>query len=137
MRTKPSQPYIALYGSLRRGQQPHAKFGLNRHLELVGPCLLQGVLHDFGDWPGLVEGDGQVVAELYAMRRHDILEQLDTFEACDPVNPEKGLFVRRLVRLIEPAGISAYVYYYNHGTDGQPVITSGDWVRHLGGKAKL
>lgn len=126
------QTFIALYGSLRRGQRPHVDLGLDRLLRMVGPCTLKGTLHDFGDWPGLVEGEGRVHAELYEVMSPDALHTLDGYEACDPASPERGLFIRRLVPLVEPETVSAFVYFYNRDPATAPVISCGDWVRHHG-----
>jgi gamma-glutamylcyclotransferase (GGCT)/AIG2-like uncharacterized protein YtfP len=129
-------PLLALYGSLRRGQPPHAELGLERLLRYVGPCTLAGILHDFGDWPGLVPGAGTVTAELFEVVSRDALPMLDAYEACDAAMSECGLFVREEVALIAPAGISAFVYLYNCETGGAPVIESGDWVACLRARGK-
>lgn len=137
MHSRPSHELLALYGSLRRGQPPHVEFGLDRRLRFISPCVLSGLLHDFGEWPGLVAGQGRVVGELFEMVEPDTMQLLDGFEACDADHPEKGLFIRRLVPLVEPAATSASVYFYNRDPSAMPVITGGDWVRHLQARTAL
>ena len=122
---------LALYGSLRRGQPAYRRLGLDRALRFAGPCEISGALHDFGDWPGLVAGDGHVAGELYEVVQRGALAKLDAYEACNPARPAKGLFIRREVTLVSPARMRAMVYVFNRDTGDAPLIESGDWLRHL------
>lgn len=123
--------YLALYGSLRRGQPAYRRLGLDRALRFAGPCVIAGALYDFGDWPGLVEGDGHATGELFEVVQRGVLRRLDAYEACNPARPAKGLFIRREVALVSPARMHAMVYFYNRETDDAPLVENGDWVRHL------
>ena len=125
---------LALYGSLRRGEQAYREFALENRLQFVSPCIIAGNLHDFGEWPGLVEGEGRVTGELFRVIELETIGLLDNFEGCNQVNPDEGLFIRRLVPLLEPARKRAFVYFYNQDPACAPVISSGDWIAYIRSK---
>jgi gamma-glutamylcyclotransferase (GGCT)/AIG2-like uncharacterized protein YtfP len=120
---------IAFYGTLRRGQPGHLSLGLADRLRFAGACKIRGVLIDLGSYPGLSEGDGIVVGELYAIGDGSVLADLDRFEEYDPAHPEASLFLRKEVVLIEPA-VPVFVYYLNDdmAADRSRTIPSGDWM---------
>lgn len=122
--------YLALYGSLRRGEAAHKRLGLAGKLRYVGPCRLRGLLFDLGDYPALLPGDGVVIAELYEIRGLRTVALLDAFEGADPRRPGRGLFVRRPVALLAP-DVKADVYFYGAGRVPGTArkIASGDWKR--------
>lgn len=124
-RTEPR--HIALYGSLRRGESAHAGLRLERLLRYLGPCRLQGLLYDLGDYPGLLTGAGKVRADLFEIAAPHALEILDAFEECDLRNPHAGLYRRETVTLTAPRQ-RAWVYLYNRPVGNAIHIESGDWV---------
>lgn len=126
---------VALYGSLRRGQPASRQLRLDRMLRWIGTCVVPGRLYDFGDYPGLVpDDDGEVVADLFAVRRAEALSVMDAFEGYRHHEPAASLYLRRSVDLIRPL-TSAWIYVYNTGHDAHdhrnaPVIGGGDWLAH-------
>lgn len=102
---------------------------LDAHIELLGACVLGGRLYDFGPYPCLVGGDEAVRGELWRVISDDALEILDDWEEYDPRSPQRSVYVRRRVRLREPA-LEAWVYYWNRSTDGLELIAGGDWRAH-------
>ncbi|MBO6784775.1 MAG: gamma-glutamylcyclotransferase [Alphaproteobacteria bacterium] len=116
---------VAFYGTLRRGERGFAELQLHERVRFLGSCRIAGVLCDLGAYPGLVEGNGSVVAELYDLHDTDLLGELDYYELYDPARPDTSEFIRRRVRLLEP-GREAWVYFYN-GPCARP-IASGDWL---------
>jgi gamma-glutamylcyclotransferase (GGCT)/AIG2-like uncharacterized protein YtfP len=121
--------YLAVYGTLRPGLAlPDQPRELAELLSDRGPCVLAGVLHDLGAYPGLRTGAGRVNGQLYELddpaRAFDIL---DVYEGFDPVDPDRSLYVRRRVPLLEPS-VEAWVYLYNREPDPMSVINSGDWL---------
>jgi gamma-glutamylcyclotransferase (GGCT)/AIG2-like uncharacterized protein YtfP len=120
--------HIALYGSLRRGESAYASLHLERLLRYRGPCRLEGLLYDLGDYPGLVPGSGAVHGELFEIAATHALDILDAFEECDPRNPHAGLYRRKAVTLIAPRQ-RAFVYLYNRPVEEAARIESGDWVK--------
>src|SRR5262245_64481917 len=66
------------YGTLMRG------YGLHRLLatgaKLLGAGSVRGTLLDLGDFPGLVDGAGRVVGEVYRLDAPELLAVLDRAE---------------------------------------------------------
>jgi gamma-glutamylcyclotransferase (GGCT)/AIG2-like uncharacterized protein YtfP len=118
--------HIAFYGLLLGGLRAEAVPGLPEGLRYERPCRIPGVIYDLGGFPGLRAGEGEVSGELYALERPAVLEHLDAFEGFDPADPERSLYVRRRLMLLEPPA-RAWVYLYNGDPGGRPVIHSGDW----------
>lgn len=126
---------VAFYGSLRQGERAYIELRLEARLTYLGPCRIRGTLYDLGAYPGLREGPGTVVGELYGLPDPALLGELDFYELFDPESPHTSEFVRRRVRLITP-GRDAWVYVHNpdghspqtRQTDDR-VIASGDWTR--------
>lgn len=132
--------YVAVYGSLMDGQSLPDRPDLDEFLERVGPCKLPGRLFDMGDYPGLLEGEGTVVGELFRFHRPLALpgdralaafRVLDEYERFDARNLKDSLYHRKVMRLPDP-DIDAWVYLYNHPLRGdEPRIESGDWRQYV------
>lgn len=103
---------------------------LDTHIELLGDCLLEGRLYDFGPYPCLVPGDQAVHGELWRAISDDALTILDDWEEYDPSSPGRSVYVRRCVRLRQP-NVQAWAYYWNRPTDGLGLILGGDWRTHV------
>jgi len=120
--------HLFVYGTLRSNQPNAPRLGGATPL---GWATTDGRLVDLGDYPGLVEGDGAVVGELFHLPLA-ALDRIDDLEGFDPLDPEGSLFLReeRTVHLPgRNARLSAWTYRWPHG-GGSP-IENGDWVRHL------
>lgn len=122
---------VAFYGTLRQREPGYHQLQLERKLRFLGMCSIPGVLYDLGDYPALFNGDGVVVAELFALSNESLMSHLDEFEGYDPANPTSSLFVRRETKLAGGEGV-AWVYFYGE-SDRPPArakrIVTGDWVR--------
>jgi gamma-glutamylcyclotransferase (GGCT)/AIG2-like uncharacterized protein YtfP len=125
--------YVAVYGSLRKGLHLSDHPEVQDELIDCGSCVIPGLLYDLGDYPGLRPGDGRVVGELYKLLDLSALRVLDEYERYDALHPDKSLYIRRAVRLVEPA-IDAWTYIYNEKIDESRRILSGDWALHRGEK---
>ncbi|MDQ2727061.1 MAG: gamma-glutamylcyclotransferase [Actinomycetota bacterium] len=122
---------LAVYGSLRRGLAlPYQPPDLDRLLGDRGPCLIAGRLVDLGAYPGLVGGQGQVVADLCGLPDEATLAVFDDYEGYDPDQPVTSRYLRIRVRLIEP-GVDAWTYLYNQAWTPEMLVGSGDWHRHV------
>jgi gamma-glutamylcyclotransferase (GGCT)/AIG2-like uncharacterized protein YtfP len=128
-----STEHLAFYGSLMTGLDAMDEVEVSDKIEFVGPCRIRGDLYDLGAYPGLVDGDGTVVGELYAIREGcmSVLHRLDRFEHYDPSDQEGSLYVRSCVRLLEPEDTDAWLYVYTQDVSGRQTVSSGDWQRHL------
>jgi gamma-glutamylcyclotransferase (GGCT)/AIG2-like uncharacterized protein YtfP len=111
---------IFVYGTLRKGECRHY---LLEDSQFIGYARAKGyLLYNIGAYPGMVEGDGKVVGEVY-----EIPETL--FEKLDWVEGVPDLFRRELIEVTLENGqtISAYAYIYNRKIDNKLLIPSGDW----------
>ena len=126
--------YIALYGSLRKqggiGDEPD----LSKRLKPAGAAIIEGKLIDLGDYPGLIQGPGEVQAELCEVVDRDAFRIMDQHERYDPTDVKGSLYLRRAVRLLQP-NVDAWVYVYNHPAGDAPEVAGGDWIKHLATKA--
>ncbi len=95
---------FAVYGLLRAGESGFAQFGLEEAFAPLGPCTLRGQLYDLGAYPGLVEGKGQVIGEIFEVRDPSVMPRVDAFEDYWPEDPARSRYERRKVRLIERTG---------------------------------
>lgn len=124
--------WIAVYGTLMRGNAGQRLAGIQGQLTYVGPCTLPGVLYDLGDYPGMIAGEGAVKAEIYSLCEPGVLAKLDRYEGCFEADPN-ALFVRRRVRL-DAVGADCWVYFYNRDVTGHLPIPTGDWIGYRGGR---
>jgi gamma-glutamylcyclotransferase (GGCT)/AIG2-like uncharacterized protein YtfP len=125
---------IAFYGTLMTGLGGQQRLGVERQLEFVGSCVLQGTLIDIDWYPGLArEPRGRVVGELHRVRDLAVLDLLDRYEGYDPVDPVGSEYVRERVCTVEP-GSEAWVYVLNRDLHDRPRIASGDWRSHARAK---
>ncbi len=122
---------IAFYGTLMSTAPPlPGAPRLAGLVEVVGPCVLHGVLHDVGSYPALAPGTGRVRGELCRIASAEALAVLDAWEDY-AVDDEPGSeYLRRRVRLLEPDG-EAWTYTFNRSPTGLAVVPEGDWVAHV------
>lgn len=124
------QDLIFVYGTLMSGEAAHGEINGGNQLELVSSAVIGGRLYDIDNYPALILGNGgTVTGELYRIREgqaKSVLNSTDNFERFDARDRETSLYLRRLVRLEDPA-VDAWAYIYNKEIDEQTRISSGDW----------
>jgi gamma-glutamylcyclotransferase (GGCT)/AIG2-like uncharacterized protein YtfP len=122
---------LAVYGTLMSGQEYEGRPDVETLLRPVGPCRIAGGLYSEGDYPWLVEGEGEVAGELYEVLDPDTtLPLLDAYEDEGRHTEDgAGRYERRRVRLIEP-DVEAWVYLWDGPERGQP-LDDGDWRAFL------
>jgi gamma-glutamylcyclotransferase (GGCT)/AIG2-like uncharacterized protein YtfP len=120
------EEYVAVYGSLLEGHGLPDRPEFGSGLSTEGRCLIPGLLFDLGGYPGLVPGDGTVRGELLRVHDLSVFRALDKYEKYEPRDRDRSLYLRKAVRLVEPA-IDAWVYVYNCDVAAFPLISSGDW----------
>ena len=117
---------LAVYGTLMSGQDYEGRPDVEALLRPVGPCRIRGVLYSTGEYPWLVEEDGEVAGELYEVADAATLALLDAYEGEGRHTVEgSGVYARRRLRLLEP-DVEAWVYVWVGHPAGEP-IAEGDW----------
>ncbi len=113
---------VFVYGTLRRGEKRHAALANAR---FVGEGTVSGfVMYEPAGYPGIVEGDGIIVGEVYAVDAAT-LRSLDHIEAV-----EEGLSRREcaMIELNDGRTLKCELYLYNRGVVGCTAVPSGDWL---------
>jgi len=122
---------FAFYGTLMSGLPPRAnRPDLAAHVELVGPCLIPGMLYDVGPYPALALDDGVVTGELWRTRSPEAVAVLDAWEGYEAEVEGVSPYLRRRLRLLEPE-LDAWAYVWGRPVDGLVPIPDGDWRRHV------
>jgi gamma-glutamylcyclotransferase (GGCT)/AIG2-like uncharacterized protein YtfP len=124
---------IFLYGTLRRG----GSRDVLKHygdVEFIGAARVRGVLHDFGEYPGLrlSDAEGWVKGELFDVTPA-VLALLDEWEGIVPDATEQGEYrrIRMTVERDTREAESCWGYEIAPPNwEGRPVIASGDWTAH-------
>ncbi len=134
----PSQPkpqLIAVYGTLRKGQNTLEPLKFLDAMKHIGSCKIQGTLVDLGAYPGLLPSNNLVVGDLFEITDQRLWNELDRYEIFDPDNLAASEYERVYCRLAEPA-IDAWVYFYIGDAARTSVVESGDWSTHINGGGK-
>lgn len=135
-RRKPSESAVAqsdklfVYGSLRRGYPLHRH--LRRHgARFLGVGVIQASWRQQYPYPGALPSDcalDKIEGELYLLREPARqLKQLDELEEVNSAQPEKSLYVRRLVKVRLPTGQQhvAWTYFLPNRPTQRRLITGG------------
>jgi len=130
---------VFVYGTLRRGEANDIVSAATRHgiaaPELLGRATVQGILYDFGSYPGLIPdpNGGDVLGDVYRIDPA-LVPVLDEIEEVYP--GQQGLFLHRQIR-VEPFGdglpapCDCLFYPITLAAAAQhPAIEGGDWVVH-------
>jgi gamma-glutamylcyclotransferase (GGCT)/AIG2-like uncharacterized protein YtfP len=120
---------LFIYGTLMPGLRLQAEMQGAEHL---GPGRVPGRLVDVGRYPGLLQGDGLVVGEVYRVS-DDHLARLDAVEDMVPGERGASQYWRERVRVRDGAlaGQPVWTYVYNLPVDGLTPIPHGDYRRYI------
>lgn len=122
---------LAFYGTLMVDPDGPRRGWMDLLGSPLRPCVIPGDLFSVhGSFPALVPGDGRVVGQLWEPfeETEDVaLAQFDQIEGFHVRRPTASHYVRREVALLDPVGVTAWVYHYNYPTAGLEPIPSGDW----------
>ena len=113
---------LFVYGSLRS----EAGHPMHRRLAEGGTLLGRGSVRGrllVVDWyPGLVDGDGRVVGELWQLGDEARFAELDAYEDDEFTRVQRDVTVRSAQTR------RAWVYLYTGPVEGLDVVPSGDWL---------
>jgi gamma-glutamylcyclotransferase (GGCT)/AIG2-like uncharacterized protein YtfP len=126
---------LAVYGTLRRGERNEAVLAgatLLGHGHVRGRLVSMARTADRAyPYPALVDGDGDVRVEVYALADEAMLAAVDALEAFDPADEAASEYVRRAADVRDGPVGRAWVYVYNGPPDALgEAIDCGDWVGH-------
>jgi gamma-glutamylcyclotransferase (GGCT)/AIG2-like uncharacterized protein YtfP len=150
--------YLVVYGSLMRGLGPDHQPDFTDRLEYVGDVRVPGALYEVVEgsyrYPGLKlfeepesrflhpgrrtsrheerlkeRTEAATVAELYRVLDATVFEEVDAWEHYDATDPENSPYVRRILRMIDPA-VDAWIYVGNHA-DQTHLVPEKSWRAHL------
>jgi gamma-glutamylcyclotransferase (GGCT)/AIG2-like uncharacterized protein YtfP len=115
---------LFVYGTLRKGER---KKHFLKNCLFIGYAKAKGyLLYNLGVFPAMVEGDGEVVGEVYEIPE-SLLKELDWFERV-PYS-----YRRELIEVMFEDGQTMYVYAYIYNENieekGGKLIPSGDWKK--------
>ena len=126
-----ANPYLFVYGTLRRNSpHPMAAF-LARNGRFVGLAKTAGRLYDLGPYPGMLPAlhdNDWVQGDLYELDDAEtVLADLDRYEECPLGQPEPELFRRELaaVTALDGGSYRAWVYFYCRAVMESQRIASG------------
>lgn len=124
-----------VYGTLKEGGYFAQHFNKVRKsskwAKLKGFNLYK-IGHGKASWfPGIVEGDGDVIGEIHEYdREKDVLAAMDSIEGYRESDPKGSFYMRREleVELKDGSIEKAYVYIYNEELDSSwPQLENGIW----------
>ena len=134
---KPASYQLFVYGSLRQGFHHPAYQYIRQYFEFLGPARVKGLLYDMGDYPAALPTaeDRFIIGELYVLKNEDefgwAMAQLDDYEGVNPEAGQLALYRRDLAEVYAGSVVTgAWIYWYNSGVEGRPIIASGDVLEY-------
>ncbi len=124
---------IFVYGTLKRNSNSEMHRFLAKHADFVDTASFCGKLYKIDGYPGVVPSDDptdKVYGEFYLIHDADnLFPGLDRYEECGPEFPEPHEYCRRKQKICLGNGgtVMAWVYLYNHSTEGLPLMESADF----------
>lgn len=126
-----SLQYLFVYGTLRSdtGSIWHERL-IAPFFSLAGTGSASGTLYSLGEYPGLVEHQGDVPRVSGEVYQFDpattTLAELDLYEGCDPLTPHPQEYrrVQTCVQMDNGAVVKAWCYYFLGDVSGLEPIDS-------------
>lgn len=121
---------VFVYGTLLRGMSRSLVLAQSRFL---GLGEIQADLYDLGSYPGLIDGKGRVIGELYEIDS-TTLEALDHIEGFKADAPDLSLYLRvlrQVTNLNDGLSDTVSVYLYNGEVASREQIKHGDYRRFI------
>lgn len=122
---------LFVYGSLMRGMERASFINNPDKARFISNGVARGALYDTGAFPGMIESaNGSAVAgEVYELFDPEtFFETLDLIEGYWPDQPERSLYVRKVIAVATNEGMkNAWAYIFNQPIAGFAKIASGDF----------
>ncbi|MGZ8191044.1 MAG: gamma-glutamylcyclotransferase family protein [Methylococcaceae bacterium] len=129
--------YIFVYGTLKRNTHSKMHHFLAKYAEFVDNACYRGKLYNISYYPGVIpshDPDDVVFGEVYLLQCADfVIASLDQYEECGPDFPEPNEYIRKQQDIFLGNGdiVTAWVYIYNHSTEGLEQIKPADFLTYL------
>lgn len=132
--------FIFTYGTLRKGQGPYLRFGLDKACNYVKTTTIPGLMYTMGAYPGIkllsdFKDPPLIVGDLFEITDEYIVRRLDGYEGCDERNTDDGLYRRVLARTT--CGTETWIYEINGEQSEKRLIESGNWLVHTKGDRRF
>lgn len=120
---------VFVFGTIRREQPRHYLLG---NAKFIDYATLEGfeLYYIYNMFPGIVEGDGKVIGEVYELPEDDLYKLDEAEDAISIKNVEIGLSRRIKVKVKTQSGqiLDAWCYVFIQDIENSTKIPSGDWV---------
>lgn len=110
---------------------------LAKYAEFMDDAICFGKLYKIDYYPGLVLSDGTediVYGEVYLLQHtHIALPLLDRYEEFGVEFPEPNEYIRQQQTVFLKDGniVTAWIYIYNHSTEGLELIEPADFLKRF------
>jgi gamma-glutamylcyclotransferase (GGCT)/AIG2-like uncharacterized protein YtfP len=126
---------VFFYGTLMTGFDRRRRIGIDPKMRFRARGWVEAALFDIGLYPAAVPAEsGRVWGEVFELLDRDgVLTALDDIEGHRPEEPDSSLYIRSLVPVHLPEGVTerAWIYFYNAPLGKAPRIESGDYLEYL------
>jgi gamma-glutamylcyclotransferase (GGCT)/AIG2-like uncharacterized protein YtfP len=126
---------VFFYGTLMTGFDRRPRIGIDAKMRFRARGWVAAALFDIGLYPAAVPDEsGRVWGEVFELLdRDEVLAALDDIEGYRPDDPDSSLYIRSLVPVRLPEGVTeqAWIYFYNAPLGKAPRIESGDYLEYL------
>ncbi len=122
---------LFVYGTLCKGL---SRNDVIKGSEYLGLALCKGILKDVGSFPALINGDENVIGEVYRIDSDTVLPVLDRIEGYYGNDESSSLYLRKKmsVRMLSDGKwVDAVSYFFNRGTENLPNIEIRDYRQYL------
>ena len=122
---------LFVYGTLCRGL---SRNDVLKKSEYLGFALCNGILKDVGSFPAFINGDKDVIGEVYRIDPDIVLPILDRIEGYSKNDESGSLYLRRKlsVRLLSTGKwIDSIAYIFNRDAGDLKTIPNGDYRQYL------
>lgn len=126
---------LFVYGTLMIGVESRMAGLLQRNSKWLGSAYITGELFDLGRYPGakwIPDHPKRVYGQVFLLDDPAFLmPHLDEYEGINPLFPEAGEYVRKLVPVFmedKEEMIQAWLYHYNLPVDNLVKIESGRYL---------